>query len=207
MLAIPHWTPWGNLPANDNTPRPLTKPTMIGLTGLRNVGKTTVASLLEREYGFWRVHAFAAGKEAAVAYFEEIGCEEPWEMVHGDLKDVPSEFLPGNVAPRHFLEKFGHFMGHTMGVDWTLGAEVSRARRLHPGKLIVVESLVYEAGWFRAQGGLVVRLERPGHVGPAGVESDAVQARVAADVTIAASSVEELEAAARKMVQQVFGGG
>jgi len=203
------YTPWGPAPlaaANDNTPR-AARPTMIGLTGLRNVGKSTVAALLEKEYAFTRVHAFDSGKDAAVAYFHAIGCDEPEEMVYGDLKDVPSEFLPGEVAPRYFLEKFGHFMGHTMGVAWTLEREILKARRAKPGRLIVVESLVYEADWFKAQGGLVVRLERPGHVGPVGCESDAVQARVAADVTFAAASVGELEAETRKMVQSIYGGG
>jgi len=208
--AIESYSPWGNIrqPANDNR-LPTARPSMIGLTGLRNVGKSTVANLLEKEYAFTKCHAFDAGKEAAEAYFCAIGAdsETAWEMVYGDLKDQPSEYLPGGVAPRYFLERFGKFMGVDMGVEWTLGAEITAARTRKPGRLIVVESLVYEADWFRSQGGLVVRLERPGHVGPIGVESDAVQALVKADVTISATSVAELERETRMMVQQVFGGG
>jgi hypothetical protein len=100
-------------------------------------------------------------------------------MVFGDLKDQPSDLLPGGVAPRHFLEKFGHFMGTVMGVEWTLGLEVESARRA--GAPIVVESLVYEADWFRRQGGIIVRVERPGHRGPEGCESDREQARILED--------------------------
>jgi hypothetical protein len=201
------YTPWGQqpLPANDNRRLNRVKPVMIGLTGKRNVGKSTVAELLEEEFGFERIHAFDAGKEAVVAWFDAIGGDGE-RMVYGDLKDVPSHLLPGEVAPRFFLEKFGHFMGAVMGVEWTLGLEIARARARNPRAPIVVESLVYEAPWFKAQGGTVWRLERPGHEGPAGVESDAVQALIEADVTIAARSVDELRGAARNAAQQVVGG-
>ncbi|MBZ9943409.1 hypothetical protein LB533_20190 [Mesorhizobium sp. BR1-1-13] len=199
--------PWGGheLAANDNRPG---RPLLMGLTGKRNVGKSTVAKLLKDEFGFVPVHAFASGKEAAREWFIAIGidAETAWEMVYGDLKDEPSDDLPGGVAPRFFLEKFGHFMGATMGVAWTLGLEIAIVRKRNPRAAIVVESLVYEAGWFKAQGGRVVRLERPEHNGPAGVESDAVQALVAADATISARTVEDLERQARTMVQQMVGG-
>lgn len=176
--------------ANDNAARPL----MIGLTGKRNVGKSTVAEYLETHYGFERIHAFDAGKEAARAWFAYVTGDPitAEEMVYGGLKDKPSPHLPGNVAPRFFLEKFGHFMGAQMGVEWTLGLEIAAAVKRNPRAPIVVESLVYEAPWFKAQGGTVWRLERLGHEGPAGIESDAVQAAIEADVTIAASTVEDL---------------
>ena len=196
------WTPWGKVPANDNYHQPSRRPIpplMIGLTGLRNVGKSTVADLLAAEYGFHKVHAFAAGKEAAERWFDAIG-GDGYRMVYGDLKDQPSEHLPGGVAPRYFLERFGHFMGAEMGVTWTLGLEISNARSRYPHKPIVVESLVYEAPWFKAQGGVVWRLERPGHSGPAGVASDSVQAGIEADVTIAARSVAELTEAVRDVM-------
>lgn len=203
--AIQLTTPCGKLPApaNDNA-----RPIMIGLTGKRNVGKSTVACMLEEEYGFEAIHAFNTGKAASVRYFDMIvdDYSEAYRMVHGDLKDKPHALLPGGVSPRFFLEKFGHFCGVTLGVEWTLGLEIARARRRAPTAPIVVESLVYEAAWFQAQGGFVVRLERPGHVGPAGVESDSVQATIASDVTIRATSVEELLGQARGIVQQIVGG-
>jgi hypothetical protein len=189
-------------------PLPVAGAPLIGLTGKRNVGKSTVATLLEEEYGFQRVHAFEGGKEAAVTWFCYLtdDYETARAMVYGDLKDRPSPYLPGGVAPRYFLEKFGHFMGATMGVDWTLGMEVRLARKRNPRAPIVVESLVYEVPWFRAQGGRVVRLVRPGHEGPAGIETDAVQAAIAADATISATTVDDLGRQARALVQQMIGG-
>jgi hypothetical protein len=184
------------------------KPLLLGITGKRNVGKSTVANLLESKYGFARVHAFDGGKMAAEAYFRHITGLAPMaeRMVYGDLKDVPSPYLPGNAAPRYFLEKFGNFMGVTLGVEWTLAMEIARVRRETPNAPIVVESVVYEAPWFKAQGGFVLRLERPEHEGPAGIASDSVQAAIEADETIEARSVDELERKANLLIQQLIGG-
>lgn len=189
------YSPWGKIPANDNG-----RPLMIGLTGKRNVGKSTVACLLEDEFGFERVHAFEAGKVAAAAWFDAMRLDGQ-EMVYGDLKDVPCQALPGGVAPRFLLEKLGQFFGVQLGLEWTLAMEIATARKRAPRAPIVVESVVYEAPWFKAQGGLVVRLERPGHDGPAGVESDAVQAAVAADVVISATTLDGLRRQARELVR------
>lgn len=180
------YSPWGNLPDNDNA-----RPLLIGLTGLRNVGKSTVAEYLEARYAFERVHAFEAGKIAAEAWFDAFDLDGH-EMVYGNLKDVPCAELPGGVAPRYFLERFGEFMGAQMGVEWTLAMEIAAVRRRAPRAPIVVESVVYEAPWFKAQGGLVVRLVRPWHEGPAGIESDSAQATIAADAVISATTVEDL---------------
>lgn len=189
--------------ANDNR-----RPLLFGITGKRNVGKSTVATLLEERFGFARAHAFDGGKQAAETYFHYITGDARIanQMVYGDLKDKPSAHLPGGVAPRFFLEKFGHFMGVTMGVEWTLAMEIARIRRETPNAPIVVESLVYEAPWFKAQGGYVLRLERPNFEGPAGVESDSVQALVEADSTIVATSVGELEMEAAWLVDKLMSG-
>lgn len=178
-------------------------PPLIGITGKRNVGKSTVADYLVAEYGYVKAHAFDAGKEAGLAYLGHItgDHQRAWQMTYGDLKDVPCADLPGGVTPRYFYERFGQFMGVEMGVEWTLGAEVATTRRKHPGKPIVVESLVYEAGWFRRQGGRIVRLVRPDHEGPVGTESDAVQAGIIADEVISAVDVRELKARVAQVIE------
>lgn len=178
-------------------------PPLIGITGKRNVGKSTTADLLVDRFGYVRAHAFDGGKFAARAYFEHLTSDHSIanRMVYGDLKDQPSPYLPGNVAPRHFLERFGEFMGVQMGVEWTLGMEVERLRRQFPGRPIVVESLVYEAPWFRRQGGRILRLVRPDHEGPIGIESDAVQAGIIADEVVSASSVADLRQRVLRVIE------
>lgn len=159
---------------------------MIGLTGSRNVGKSTVANMLVESFGFRRIHAFDGGKAATLAYFIHLGATsvEANEMVYGSMKDVPSDILPGRASPRYFMEKLGKFFGVTLGPDWTLGAEIERHRRTDPFARLIAESLVYEADMFRAAGGIIVRVDRPGHVGPVGCESDAFQAGIVEDIRL-----------------------
>jgi hypothetical protein len=194
------YSPWGKQPlaANDNAP-------LIGLTGKRNVGKSTVAAFLESRYGFARRHAFEAGKQAAKTWFDSMDLYG-WRMVYGDLKDVPCADLPGGNPPRYFLERFGEFMGVQMGVDWTLAMEIAAARRRWPKAPIVVESVVYEAAWFKAAGGRIWRLERPGHEGPAGIESDAAQAGILPDLTLSATAVDDLLSQVGRVTDQMVGG-
>lgn len=188
--------------ANDNPATPL----MIGLTGRRNVGKSTLANLLEAEFGFDKIHAFDSGKHASEKWFTEVTGDPAiaYRMVWDDLKDKPSSLLPGGESPRYFMEKFGHFMGTVMGVDWTLGVEIKKARARSPRSPIVVESVVYEAPWFRKQGGIVVRLERPDFIAPTGVESDGVQALIKADVSVTARSIPELEEKGRSLIRRLL---
>jgi len=157
---------------------------LIGLTGKREIGKSEVARWLV-EAGFTSCHALGGGRAAAEAYFTHIGAtpDGAHRMVYGDLKDVPSDLLPGRVTPRDFLEPFGKFMGNGLGPEWTLGLELRRMRRLGIEN-VVVESLVYEADIFRAAGGTIVRIVRPGHEGPTGAETDKVQALIKEDVLI-----------------------
>lgn len=179
---------------------------MIGLTGARNVGKSTVANMLVESFGFSRVHAFDGGKAATVAYFVHLGATstEANEMVYGSLKDTPSDLLPGSATPRFFMEKFGRFMGTTLGADWTLGTEIGRHQRANPSVKLVAESLVYEADCLRAAGGVIVRVERPGHVGPAGCESDAFQAAIVEDhKLINGGDLDQLRKAVDSLVREL----
>jgi hypothetical protein len=190
-------------------PLPAYHPPVIGLTGRRHVGKTRAADHLVDRYGFVRVHPFAGGKVATAAYFVHLGADpdEARRMVNGDLRDVPSPLLPGNVTPRLFMERFGRFMGVDMGADWTLGREIDLAWRRDPGRPLIVESVVYEAPAIRAVGGLIVRIVRPDHAGPAGECTDAAQAALDVDATIVNDGdLAKLRASIAAIAQQTLAG-
>ncbi|QKV20223.1 hypothetical protein [Oricola thermophila] len=177
---------------------------LIGLTGKRGVGKTEAANHLVDMLGYGRIHPFGGGKAAAIGYFMHLGAthDEACRMVHGDLRDAPSDLLPDRVPPRHFLERFGRFMGVEMGSAWTLGAELAAASRSDPGVPIVVESVVYEAPTIRAAGGVIVRILRPGVDGPVGICTDAEQGAIAVDAEIVNDGdIEKLRTAIERIAR------
>lgn len=160
--------------------------TIIGLTGRRQVGKSTIANMLVEEFGFQRVHPFDGGKAMCMAMFERYGAtaDEAYRMVNGDLKDTASDILPGRATPRDLMEPFGKFMGVEMGPDWTISMELKRILRAVPDARLVVESVVYEVDALRDLGGAVAMVTRAGST-TAGLNTDAVVAGIDPDFVIA----------------------
>lgn len=167
---------------------------IIGLTGKREVGKSTVADMLV-EAGWVRAHPFDGGKAATRAYFKHLGASDELahRMIYGDLKNAPSPLLPGEASPRYFMERLGSFMGRQLGCEWTLGAELDRLAKQAPLTPVVVESVVYESPLLKERGGIIIRIIRSSHQGPEGIETDAAQEAIEADAVINNSgSLEDL---------------
>lgn len=177
---------------------------IIALIGRRCVGKSTAADHLVERHGFQKVHAFDGGKVATLAYFEHLTNDAgiAHRMVYGDLKDKPSQHLPGNAHPREFMERFGRFMGVEMGPEWTLEQEIRLARQRDPHANLVAESIVYEGASLRRLGAFFVRLERIGYEGLP-VQSDAYQEAIQADLTVRAGSVDDLCSQIDAIVDQI----
>lgn len=164
---------------------------IIGLTGYRQSGKSTVSAHLRERHGFHALHAFAGGKVACEAWFQHIGADADIaaRMVHGDLRDTPSPLLPcrrdddgvhAHATPRFFMEMFGNFMGDMMGPEWTAGTEFQRLARLGVTTDIVADSVVYEEEVIRSHGGIIIRIDRAGTAGK-GMKSDAAVDRIEPD--------------------------
>ncbi len=162
------------------------QPLIIGLAGLRQVGKSRVANHLVASHGFQKVHPFSGGKAACRAYYAHLGASEEtaWRMTDGDLKDTPSPYLPNREPSRTFMERFGKFMGVEMGPDWTIGTELRIATGRPGGNRLVVESVVYEDHVIREAGGMLWMIERSGRMPTPGLETDAYTMRMTCDLTI-----------------------
>jgi hypothetical protein len=139
----------------------------VGLSGDRQVGKSRVADYLVESFGFVRAHPFFGGKIATRAYFQHLGAteEESHRMTDGDLKDIPSPYLPNNALPRYFMEEFGYFMGSGLGPEWTIGVEMDKidqaSARAGRDSRVIMESIVYEIDYLRGRtDALIVKVER-----------------------------------------------
>ena len=169
---------------------------LLGFTGTRGAGKTTIANLLVEHFGFTKLHAFGPGKAATVAYFQHLGIDPAtaYRCVYGDLKDVEHPLIPGDGLPRTFMEEFGKFMGVTLGPDYTLGAEIARAKRVDPKAKFVIESVVYEAAYFKKLGGFIIRVERAQNEGKiVGMHTDDAVNKLIADFRFSNNSDDMAE--------------
>lgn len=104
---------------------------VIGLTGLMNAGKSTVAEYLMLQHGFLRLK-FSQGLKDMV---RALGLNE--SEVEGVLKEMPCDKLNGRT-PRYAMQTLGTEWGRThMGQDFWINLLVQQAHRL--GGNIVID--------------------------------------------------------------------
>lgn len=161
---------------------------LIGLIGERQVGKSLLSDHLVAAHGFAKMHPFDGGKAASLALFEHYGASraEAISMLTGPEKDRPCRFLPKDqfgehYHPRFFIEKFGAFMGETLGPEWTIEKEISKLHE-RGARNIISESIVFEIDAFRDLGGIVVEVLNPVRQGKIkGIETDRVVSTIIPD--------------------------
>ncbi len=106
---------------------------VIGLTGLMNSGKSTVADYLVTHRDFVRLKFTQGLKEMMRA----LGLSE--DEIEGVLKEMPSEKLNGRT-PRYAMQTLGTEWGRThMGQDFWVNLLVQKAHRMEFGTNIVID--------------------------------------------------------------------
>jgi hypothetical protein len=106
----------------------LKQPKLIGLIGCAGAGKTTVARIIEKDYGFSRIR-FAGGiKSMLRALLFEAGIDPVriHEMIDGSLKETSCDELSGK-SPRYCMQTLGtewgrEFISQNFWVDLTMHA-------------------------------------------------------------------------------------
>lgn len=150
------WTPWGNLPANDNRP----SPRIIALSGPAGSGKSTAAAYLQQR-GYTLVK-FAGPLKAMC---RAIGLGD--EHIEGSLKERPLDWLQGK-SPREFMQMLGTEFGRDcIGLHFWVGLwERAALDVLDDGGRVVCDDCRFanEADAVRKLGGVVVRLAGRGRL-------------------------------------------
>ncbi len=146
----------------------------VGFCGPAGAGKSTAAERLVQHWLFSRVRFAGPLKAMLLA----LGLDA--EQVDGGRKEEPTPLLCG-CTPRQAMQWLGTEWGRNLIGDgfwieaWRAAVERERAQYgyasgFRPLKLIVADDVRFanEAKAIRDQGGIVVRIERPGSVSASG---------------------------------------
>lgn len=169
---------------------------LIGITGCARAGKDSFGAVLAK-HGFKRT-AFANALKSAVAY---IANEDTNLYFDDDAKEEYTDAL--ETTRRMALQKVGSAIRNSLGPE-TWVRRVIRAWEAQGKPATVVTDVRYanEALAIRANGGLIVRVVRPGsglsgeagqHESEAGLPDELVDIEVVNDGTLAELNQEALK--------------
>jgi len=141
---------------------------IIGLTGYKTSGKSTLANMLIQNRGFARC-AFATplkGMLISLLVDQGLRLKDAQRMVDGDLKEVASRYFAGQT-PRHAMQTLGTEWGRQLiHPDFWI---IAWKNRIEDIQRVVADDLrfVNEELAVHAKGGIIVRVNRPGLEAPA----------------------------------------
>lgn len=138
---------------------------VIGVTGFKHAGKSSIAKYLSRRFGFARMRFAHPMKEMLRAFLRARGCPEDVieEMIEGSLKEVPSPYLNGRT-PRHAMQTLGTEWGRDqMHEDLWLDAWGDSLSTIPPDCPVVVDDCRFENEFDRIRqlNGQIWRVVRP----------------------------------------------
>lgn len=174
-------------------PSPSELPRLVGLAGYMGVGKSTVASIMEADYGY-RVYGFADALKALARKIGWDGTKRPPSHYYERLG-----FGAHTYNGRLLLQELGVGAREVLGEDVWVKALFERIAAEAP-PLAVISDLRFEneADAIRARGGVVVRIEREGYHGDGHLSERAIPSPDAVVVNHAGT------AALRKDVAEVL---
>jgi hypothetical protein len=161
-------------------------PNLIAFVGLAGCGKSTAATYLQTQYGYAR-YSFAQPLR------DMLRCLGVSEHQTREGKNLPVPHL-GNRTPRFLLQSLGTEWGRDqVSTNIWLNVATLRIEELKAlgAERVVIDDCRFdnEAEWVRGNGGLVVRITRPGlsamgHRSEGGVSHDLVNVTLSNDSTV-----------------------
>lgn len=129
---------------------------LIGLTGLKQTGKTTAGDFLAHKYSFHHTSFAAPMRKFAL----DVLCMNETQLEFS--KEQPLTFLDGKVTPRKFLQQLGTEFGRNM-IHPDLWVR-SCLMKIDMNKRTVVSDCRFdnEAHAIRAMGGRIIEITRRG---------------------------------------------
>lgn len=134
---------------------------LIGLTGLAGSGKDTVRGLLERFHGYTGM-AFADPLRGMLASLLQSAGHSPTWMVDREMKEREIPNL--GTSYRHLAQTLGTEWGRYIDPDLWVKIAASKITNTSPGGRHVISDVRFanEVAWIKNQGGLIIRIIRPG---------------------------------------------
>lgn len=141
----------------------MTKPLLIGLTGLAGSGKDTVREMLEQDHDFDGIAFADPIRDMLGALLDSMEVSRAW-MVARDLKeqDIPQLGVSYRKMAQALGTEWGRALNSNMWLD-IAAAKIKACQQYgNPGVVISDVRFANEANWIKSQGGVIWKILRPG---------------------------------------------
>lgn len=141
----------------------MTKPTLIGLSGLAGCGKDTVRLVLESQHDFDGIAFADPIRDMLSTLLETCGIGDEW-MIDRDLKEQKIPEI--GASYRQLAQMLGTEWGRAIDQNlWVkiVAAKIAMFSRFEPAGIVISDvRFPNEAEWIHSQGGYVWKVLRPG---------------------------------------------
>jgi len=190
-------------------------PTIIGIIGPKGSGKTSLAYKIgdasEGRFGVQRIRFAGPIKEMVECLLRNAGMNRELARRHvdEDLKGKEIDCLPAEgITGRDLMQTLGTEWGRS-NVDRDLWLEVAMQRAqesIELGALVLIDDVRFpnEADRVREKGGVIVRVERPGHGWSMDHESEAAMVNYTPDYIVKNhGTLSGLRGAAETLIENI----